>query len=142
MSQSGVSRIDSPAVVSPRSPAPRFLHQSVQNAFVRLETRRGHVYNRREEDVEQEGREHEPLTKDLFHSQLLRAHPVIEPRARSHAIVELTNDRDQILWHAKMGEYRPEAGSINGFVRFGKVDKSIHTAEFVSSAPGPVTDES
>ena len=32
------------------------------------------VYNRREEDVEQEGREHAPLTKALFHSKPFRAH--------------------------------------------------------------------
>ena len=40
------------------------------------------------------------------------------------AIVELTNDRDHFLWHAKTGEYCPEEGSINGVVRFGKVDKA------------------
>ena len=34
----------------------------------------------------------------------------------------MTNDRDHILWHAKTGEYRPEEGSINGVVRFGKAD--------------------
>ena len=28
------------------------------------------------------------------------------------------------MWHAKMGEYCPEEGSINGVVRFGKVDKA------------------
>ena len=42
--------------------------QSVHDAFVRLESRGGQVYNRREEDVEQEGCEHAPLTKALFHS--------------------------------------------------------------------------
>ena len=70
-----------------------------------------------------------------------RAHPVVEPHACSHAIVELTNVPDHILWHVKTGEYCPEEGSINGVVRFGKVDKS-YRAEFVSSAPAPVTDES
>ena len=44
--------------------------------------------------------------------------------AHLHAIVELTNDGDNTLWHAKMGEYYPEEGSINEAVRFGKVDKS------------------
>ena len=38
--------------------------------------------------------------------------------------MELTNDRDQNLWHAKTGEYCPEEGSINGGVRFGKVNKA------------------
>ena len=38
--------------------------------------------------------------------------------------MELTNDRDHILWHAKTGEYCPKKGSINGVVRFGKVDKA------------------
>ena len=38
--------------------------------------------------------------------------------------MELTNDRDHILWHAKTGEYCPEEGSINGVVRFGKFDKA------------------
>ena len=28
------------------------------------------------------------------------------------------------MWHAKTGEYCPEEGSINGVVRFGKVDKA------------------
>ena len=88
-----------------------------------LKTRGGHVYNRRE-DVEQEGRDHAPLTKALFDSEPPRAHPVVEPHACSHAIVGLTNDRDPILWHAKTGEYCLEEGSINGVVRFGKVDKA------------------
>ena len=94
--------------------------QSVHDAFVRLETRGGYVYNRREEYVEQEGREHAPLTKALSHSELPRAHPVVEPHACSHAIVELTNTRDHTMWHAKTGEYCPEGGSINRVVRFGK----------------------
>ena len=106
---------------------PHFLpqvHQSVYDAFVRLKKRGGHVYSRREEDVEQEGREHAPLTKAMFHSEPPRAHPVVEPHTCSHAVVELTNDRDYIMWLAKTGEYCPEEGSINGVVRFGKVDKA------------------
>ena len=98
--------------------------ESVHDAFVRLETRGGQVYNRHEEDVEQEGCNHAPLTKALFPSQPLRAHPVVEPHACSHAIVDLTNDRGDNLWHAKTGEYCPEEGSINGVVRFGKVDEA------------------
>ena len=90
-----------------------------------------HVYNHREEDVEQEGLEHSPLTKALFHSEPPQAHPVVEPHAYSHAIAELTNDRDYILWHVKTGEYCPEEGSINGVVRFGKVDEAnIHRNSF------------
>ena len=88
MPQSGVVRTDSPAVASPRPSA--------------------HVYNRREEDVEQEGREHAALTKPLFRSEPPRAHLVVEPHACSHAIVEMTNDPNQFLWHAKTGEYCPE----------------------------------
>ena len=124
MPHSGVARTDSPAVASPR---PSFLpkvYQSVHDAFVRLETRGGHVYNRREEDVEQEGREHALLMKALFHSKPSRAHPVVEPHACSHATVELANDRDRILWHAEKGVYCPEEESINGVVRFGKVGKA------------------
>ena len=64
------------------------------------------------------------MTKTLFHSKPPRAHPVVEPHACSHAIVELMNDRDHIPRHAKTGEYCPEKGSINGVVRFGKVDKA------------------
>ena len=30
--------------------------------------------------------------------------------------MELTNDRDHILWHAKTDEYCPEEGSVNGVV--------------------------
>ena len=82
------------------------------------------VYNRHEEYVDQEGREHVPLTKTLFHSESPRAHPVVEPHACLHAIVELTNDLKHIMWHTKTGEYCPEEGSINGVVRFGKVDKA------------------
>ena len=66
------------------------------------------VYNHRQEDVAQEGREPAPLAKALFHSEPSRAHPVIEPPAGSHAIEELTNDLDHILRHAKTGEYCPE----------------------------------
>ena len=127
MSQSGVARTDSSAVASPRPLAPPFLpqvYQSVHDAFVPLETRGGHVCNRREEDVEQEGREHAPLRKASFHSKPPRVYPFVEPHACSHAIVDLTNDRDHILWHAKTGEYCPKEGSINGVVRFGKVDKT------------------
>ena len=42
--------------------------------------------------------------------------------------MELTNDRDHILWHAKTGEYCPEEGSINGVVRFGRVDGRVDKA--------------
>ena len=86
--------------------------------------RGGHAYYRREEDVEQEGREHAPLTKTLFHSKPPRVHPVVEPHACSNAIVDLTSDRDNFLWHAKKGEYCLEECSVNGVVRFGKVDKA------------------
>ena len=124
MSQSAVARTGSPKATSSR---PHFLtqmHQSVHDVLFRLGTRRGHVYNRHEEDIKQEGHEQASLTKALFHSEPLRAHPVVEPHACSHAIVELTNDRDHILWHAETGEYCPEEGSVNGVVRFGKVDKA------------------
>ena len=108
------------------SPRPRLIlqvHQSVHGVFVRLETRVGHVYSRHKEDVEQEGRQHAPLMKALFYGKPPRAHPVIESHACSHAIMELMNGRDLILWHAKTGEYRPREGSVNGVVCFGKVDK-------------------
>ena len=124
MPQIGVATTDSRAVASPRPPFLPQVYQSVHDAFVRLGTRKGHVYNRREKYIEQEGREHAPLTKALFRSKPPRAHPVVEPLACSHAIVELTNDRDHILWHAKTGEYCPEEGLINRVVRFGKVDKA------------------
>ena len=85
----------------------------------------GHAYKRREKDVEQERCEHAPLTKSLFRSKPPRSHNfVVESHACSHAIVELTNDRDRIMWHAKTGEYCPEEGSINEVVRFGKADKT------------------
>ena len=111
-------------------PPPCFLHQvyqSVHDVFVRIETRGGHIYNRREEDVGQEGHEQATLKKALFHSEQPRAHPVAEPHACSHAIVELTNDQDQIMWYAKTGEYCPEEGSVNGVIRFGKIDEAYRT---------------
>ena len=122
----------------PPARRPLFLpqvHQSVHDAFVRLETRGGHVYNRREEDVKQEGREHAPLTKALFPSELSRAHPVVGPHECPHAIVELRNDWDHILWHTKTGEYCPEEGSVKGVVRFGKVDKAylVHQRNLILS---------
>ena len=64
------------------------------------------------------------MTKALFRSEPPRAQSVVEPHACSHAIMELTNDRDHIMWHAKTGEYCPEEAAINGVVRFGKVDKA------------------
>ena len=65
-----------------------------------------------------------PLTKVVFHSEPPQANPVIEPHACSHAIVELTNDREHVLWHAEMGECSPAEVSVNGVLRFGKVDKA------------------
>ena len=64
------------------------------------------------------------LTKILFHSKLRQAHPVVEPHACSHAIVKLTNDQDNVFGYAKTGEYSLEEASINGIVRFGKVDNA------------------
>ena len=124
MSQSDVARTGSPAVASPRLLFLPQVHESVHDIVVRLETRGDHVHDRREEDVEQEGRKHSPLTKTLFHSEPPRADPVVAPNVCSHAIVELTNDRDHILWHAETGEYCTEEGSVNEVVRFGKVDKT------------------
>ena len=80
--------------------------------------------HRREEDVKQEGREHATLTKALFHGEPPRTHTVIEPHACPHAVVELTNDRNHPLRHAKAGEYRPQESSIDGVIRFGKVDEA------------------
>ena len=100
------------------------MYQSVHDVFVRLETNIGHVYNRREKNIEHVGREYAPLAKALFHSEPPRTHPVAEPHACSHAIMELTNDRDRILRHAKTGERSPEKGSVNGVKRFGEVDKA------------------
>ena len=48
---------------------PSEVHQSVHEAFVRLETHVGHVYIHRKEDVEEEGCEHPPLANALFHSE-------------------------------------------------------------------------
>ena len=110
-------------------------------SFYALKTRVDRVHNRREEDIEQEGREHARVTKALFHSEPPGAQPVIEPHACSHAIVELTNDRDNILWHAITGEYCPEESWVNGAVRFGKANKTFKTGLFFS-APSPVADES
>ena len=129
MSQRGTTRIGSPAVASSRPPQPLFVpwvHQSVYDAFVRLEIHIGHVYDHHKEVVEQEGREHAPLVKALFPSEPPRAHSVVEPYVCSHAIVELTNDRDNILWLDKTGEYYREEGSVNGVLRFGKVDKDTY----------------
>ena len=64
------------------------------------------------------------LTKALFYNELHQSHPAIESQACSHAIVRLTNDQDHFQWHAKKGERPSEEGSINGVVRFGKVDKA------------------
>ena len=68
-----------------------------------------------------------PGTESLYPrplQSLQHSHPVVESHACSHAIVESTNDRDHILWHAKTGAHCTEEGSINGVVRFGKVDKA------------------
>ena len=124
MPPSGVTKADSPAVASPHPSAPFLPQVYAHDAFVRLKRRGGHVYNHREGDVEQEGRKHAPLKKTFFHSEPPRAHPVVEPHACSHAMVELTNDRDHILWHAITGEYCLEEDSTNEVVRFGKVDKA------------------
>ena len=94
--------------------------------FVRLETHVPvrHVYNRRKEDVKQEGREHAPLAKALIHSESPKTHSVVESHACLHTILEMTNDQDHFLWHAKTCEYFLEEGSVNGVIRFGNVDKA------------------
>ena len=126
MPQSGVSRAGSPVVASPapHSQFFRYVHQSIHDFFIRLETRLDHVYNCCEEDAEQEGREQAPSTKALFHSEPPRAHPVVKPHTCSFATMELTNDRDNYFWHAKMGYYCPEEDSVNGVVRLGRVDEA------------------
>ena len=93
----------------------------MHDVSVRLEMCVGRAYDCREEGIEQEEAEHEPLAKALFHSEPPRAHPVVEPRAYSHAIVELTNGHKRFLWHDKTGEYRLEGGSVNGGERYDKV---------------------
>ena len=126
---------------SPPPPRARFLpqmHLSVHDVFFHRKTRIDHVYYRREEDVEEEVREHVPLTKALFHSELPRANSAVESHACSHAIVKLTNDRDHILWHAKTGEYSPQEGLMNEVV-WGR---SIIITGFVSSVPTPSADKS
>ena len=60
------------------------------------------------------------VTEALFYSKLPRAHPVVEPHACSHAIVELTNDRDHILWYAKT------ASTVQGRVRSTASYASYH----------------
>ena len=93
--------------------------------------------------LKQEGREHAPLTKALFHSEPPRAHPVVEPHACSHAIVELTNDRDHILWHAlTIGQRSTVQRRDRSTESYALVRSIEHTAGFVSSAPAPVADES
>ena len=58
------------------------------------------------------------VTVVLFYSEPPLAHPVVEPHAWSHAIVELTNDRDHILWYGKTASTGPGEGSTNRVVRF------------------------
>ena len=68
MPHSKVKRAGSPSVAPPRPPSPYYpseVQQSVREVFVRLETRVGHVYKRRKEDVEEEGCEHTPLANAL-----------------------------------------------------------------------------
>ena len=80
--------------------------------------------HRREEDIKQEGCEHATLTKALFHGEPPRAHDVVEPHACPHVVVKLTNDRNHPLRHTKAGEYRLQESSIDGDIRFGKVDEA------------------
>ena len=58
------------------------------------------------------------VTEVLLYSEPPRAHPVVERHACSHAIVELTNDRDHILWYGKTASTCPGEGSTNRVVRF------------------------
>ena len=109
----------------PPSP-PRFIlkaRQSFHAVFIRLETRVGYAYNHHIY-VEQKGREYTFLTKALFDSEPPRAHPIVKPNACSYASMEFTNDRDDILWHAKTGGYCPEGGSVNRTVRSWKAEKA------------------
>lgn len=71
----------------------------------------GLMYHNHEEVTKGEGREHIPLVKTLFHGELSRALTVIEPRACSHAIVELTDDRNHPLRHAEASACFPQEGS-------------------------------
>ena len=124
MPQSDVIGTGSTLVDPPRPRLLTPMPQSVHDVSVRLGTRVGHAYNLRKEDVEQEGREHAPLTKTRFHSEPPRVHPVVEPQACSRVIFKLTNDRDHLLWHEKIGQYSPEEGSINRVVCLGTVNKT------------------
>ena len=63
------------------------------------------------------------LDEDTIHNEPTRTHLVVELYECSHAIMGLTNDRDNILWYAKTDEYSPEEGSTNGLVRLGKFDE-------------------
>ena len=68
------------------------VHTGVDDVFIRLETRQGHVYHSREEYVEYKGRKHAPLAKTLFPGEPIRALAVVEPHACPYAIAKLTDD--------------------------------------------------
>ena len=96
------------------------VHDDVLSALKRVKIT--FVYNRREEDVEQEGRKHAALTKALLHSDPPRSqcHPVVEPYARSPGIIIiilelLTNDRDDLL-PAKTGKIINSESINNSFI--------------------------
>ena len=93
MPQSSVARTGTPPAIPPPPPLhPPFLpqtHQTVHDVFDRLNTCGCHVYDRREKYVEQEGREHAPLTKASFHSANHPEHTLSSSRA--HACMQSWN---------------------------------------------------
>ena len=71
MSQSDAVRTGSPAVASSYLPAAFFFLGYAKASMMYLFALKHvhHVYSRREENVDQEGREHAPLAEALFHSE-------------------------------------------------------------------------
>ena len=97
MLQSGVARTGSPAVASLFFFLRCIQHQSVHDVFVRLETRVGHIYNRRDENGEQEGREHDAVAnpvilRGLLGREMIRGTSVYKSPTRVN-IKQVKNDK-------------------------------------------------
>lgn len=87
----------------PPGPQYRFrsgAHQDVHGIFVHLETREGHIYHRRKDDVKKEGHKHESSTETLLHGAPVPALTAIDPYSCPHAIVTLVNKRNNLQQHA------------------------------------------
>ena len=78
-------------------------HHVVRDGCINVEASLGHPQYRRQQRLEQQGRDHASLHETMQHVQLIRALAIIELRACAHAVVKLADDGQHFQGHANRG---------------------------------------